>query len=291
MRNLSQTKRTKKKMKNHTHYQHLMEERNSKASIGRIMNLHCLLPVLIVSSSLSSRICIKQHYADALLAQRKTVSNGGAHPSRIACASWLPRAIGGRGSRRVPPCSSSKRSSRPCSSLPPSAGPRFGMRPRPEVVPRWGAGSRRAGAEAVEELQPWARAGDGAPPLPSWARMGSFPDCVLEEEEGGPLLDPPRRRPWVRLAADPGFALRRQIRAWGGRGCLPSSSDASPSPCSTVLAVEDGQHRDLHCGRGWTARCGPIRWEEDGGAGPGRAAGGMQHPQGCASWGHHCKMQ
>jgi hypothetical protein len=55
-----------------------------------------------------------------------------------------------------------------------------------------------------------------------------------------------------------------------------------------VLAVEDGQHRDLHRGqgaplrsprsrgRGWTARYGPVRW--------GRSWRGVRHRwRGCRS--------
>jgi hypothetical protein len=123
----------------------------------------------------------------------------------IAYGSWLPRALGGRGSRgrrrgRSHSASRSCASARRSLRRRPAAGPRSGT-PRPGVVPRWGAASWQAAAAAPWRQRsckgpPWARTDDGAPPLPPRARTGSFPDCILEEEEEGrPLLDPPRRRP------------------------------------------------------------------------------------------------
>jgi hypothetical protein len=95
---------------------------------------------------------------------------------------------------------------------------------------RGGRGAATVGVRGQQSSAPATMGTHGELPRPHSGGGGRPPPTGSASP---PALDPP-------CAAKSG--------AWGGRGCLSSCSDASPSPCSAVITVEDDQHRDLHCG-------------------------------------------
>jgi hypothetical protein len=230
-----------------------------------------------------------------------------------------------------------------------------------KTVAPWGrrrpAGVREpatAGPTLLLQGVAWPR-GDGKRWRPSSTRQRPPPAAQARFAKGR------RRRPWICLTGGAGCTSHCRIRAWGGRGrsddgegggvehvvdgrdaapllrARAERGRSSPSPSSTVLAVEDAPSsrsagisaapRELRSApaaqisrAGRTARYSPVcrgrrwrgarrrrtgtrapRWirrgpapgevEERGREGAGRAAVGMQRPQGCACRGHRCILQ
>jgi hypothetical protein len=181
------------------------------------------------------------------------------HASPTVVGSRVQSEVGEAGGRRRGRSHIASRSSAPL-LVAPFVGIRrqahaLGRRGRggPAVGRRLVAGSGR-GATAAEELQGTTVGAHGrrssAP-----ATTGAHGELPRLRSGGGGGRPPPTGSAST-PALDPHHVAGSGLG--GGKGRLPSCSDASPSPCSAVLVVEDGQYRDPGCGPGSPLRPGSF---------------------------------